>query len=196
MRALQGDRARRLLQAHRPFDALERRHHIRTLELVDGEDRCGLRDHFKPGHLTASGFVLSPDRSSVLLVEHAKLARWLQPGGHLEPEDASFEEAARREIYEETGLEDLDYDPAMSGLFDLDVHMIPIHNGEPEHLHYDLRYVFVARHENVVAGEGVRSAKFWPLAGIALRFDSPSLHRPFLKIRRALNSLYVRDAEA
>ena len=27
MRALQGDRARRLLQAHRPFDALERRQH-------------------------------------------------------------------------------------------------------------------------------------------------------------------------
>ena len=196
MRALQGDRARRLLQAHRPFDALERRHHIRTLELVDSEDCCGQRDHFNPGHLTASGFVLSPDRASVLLVEHVKLGRWLQPGGHLEAEDHSFEQAARREIYEETGLEDLDYDASMSGLFDLDVHMIPMHGGEPEHLHFDLRFVFVARHENVVAGEGVRSARFWPLEGIAMRFDSPSLHRPFLKIRRATNALYTRNAEA
>lgn len=195
MRALQGDRARRLLQAHRPFDALERRHHIRTLELLDSEDRCGQRDHFKPGHLTASGFVLSPDRKGVLLVEHVKLGRWLQPGGHLEPDDYSFEDAARREIYEETGLEDLRLDPEMDGLFDLDVHMIPMHGGEPEHLHYDVRYVFVAPHEHLVAGEGVRSARFWPLEGITLRFDSPSLHRPFLKIRRAMNELYTERAE-
>ena len=196
MEALQGDRARRIVQAHRPFDALERRHHIRTLELLDSGECCGLRDHFSPGHLTASGFVLSPDRTSVLLVEHVKLGRWLQPGGHLEPNDRSFEEAARREIYEETGLENLRYDPAMNGLFDLDVHMIPVHAGEPEHLHYDLRFVFVAEHEHVVAGHGVRSARFWPLEGIAMRFDTPSLHRPLLKIRRAMNALYARDARA
>jgi 8-oxo-dGTP pyrophosphatase MutT (NUDIX family) len=196
MQALQGDRARRLLQAHRPFDALERRHHLRTLELVEGEECCGQRDHYKPGHLTASGFVLSPDLSRVLLVEHAKLRRWLQPGGHLEEEDRSFEETARREIFEETGLEDLRSDSRMSGLFDLDVHMIPTHGGEPEHLHYDLRFVFIAPHENVIAGEGVRSARFWPLEGSALRFDSPSLHRPLLKIRRATNSLYSRNARA
>ena len=194
MRELNRDRARQLLQDHRPFDALERQHLSRTLELVEGSDCCGQRDHFKPGHLTASGFVLSPDRSHVLLIEHTKLGRWLQPGGHIEESDTSFEGAARREVLEETGLKNLGTDADMPGLFDLDVHIIPTHGGEPEHYHYDLRYVFIAAHETVVAGEGVRSARFWPMEGIGKRFDLPSLFRPLLKIRRASSGLHARGA--
>lgn len=196
MRELDLDRARRMLDSHRPFDALERQHLARTLELVDGNDGCGRRDHFKPGHLTASGFVLSPDRREVLLVEHTKLGRWLQPGGHLEDHDRSFEAAARREIFEETGLDDLRTDPALEGLFDVDVHLIPTLGGDPEHLHYDLRFAFVAPHSNVVAGEGARSARFWPLEGIEARFDMPSILRPLLKMRRKLHGLHTRSAQA
>ncbi|RKZ12933.1 NUDIX hydrolase [bacterium] len=192
MRELNRDRARQLLQDHRPFDALERQHLSRTLELVEGSDCCGQRDHFKPGHLTASGSVLSPDRRSVLLIEHAKLERWLQPGGHLEADDADFKEAARREVREETGLEHLDTDPRLEGLFDVDVHLIPSHGGDPEHLHFDLRYLFIAPHAEVTAGDGVRSARFWPLDGIQKRFDTPSLYRPLLKIRRSTHDLYSR----
>ena len=194
MHELQGNRARQLLRAFRPFDALERQHLTRTLEFVEGEAPVALRDHFTPGHLTASGFVLSPDRHRVLLIEHVKLGRWLQPGGHLEAVDESFEQAARREVFEETGLDDLGTDGRLEGLFDLDVHLIPAHGGDPEHFHFDLRYVFIAPHESVVAGEGVRSARFWPLEGIESRFDMPSLHRPLLKIRRATHGLYARGA--
>ena len=194
MHELHAENARELLLAHRPFDALERQHLSKAMELVDRNGPIERRDYFSPGHLTASGFVLSPDRSAVLLIEHTKLARWLQPGGHIEETDRSFEAAARREIFEETGLEDLGIDAGMRGLFDLDVHLIPPLGGEPEHVHYDLRFVFVAPHETVAAGEGVRSARFWPLEGIASRFDLPSLFRPLLKIRRAASGLYARGA--
>ena len=40
----------------------------------------------------------------VLLVHHARLDRWLLPGGHVEPEDGCVEDAARREVIEETGV--------------------------------------------------------------------------------------------
>ena len=40
-----------------------------------------------PVHLTTSTFVYSTDLASVLLVLHGKAKLWLQPGGHLEPED-------------------------------------------------------------------------------------------------------------
>lgn len=50
---------------------------------------------------TASGFVVDDGR--VLLVRHAKLGRWLQPGGHIEPRETP-DEAAIREVREETGV--------------------------------------------------------------------------------------------
>jgi 8-oxo-dGTP pyrophosphatase MutT (NUDIX family) len=76
----------------------------------------------------------------VLLVHHARLGRWLQPGGHVEPGDASPIASARREVLEECGLAELD--PIGSAPIDLDVHEIPGRGQEPGHLHYDLRYAF------------------------------------------------------
>lgn len=43
-------------------------------------------------------------KNKVLLHHHAKLGKWLPPGGHLEPNETP-PEAARREVLEETGLE-------------------------------------------------------------------------------------------
>jgi len=39
----------------------------------------------------------------VLLHWHAKLGRWLPPGGHIEPHEVP-DDAARREVWEETGV--------------------------------------------------------------------------------------------
>ena len=48
------------------------------------------------GHLTGSAWVVSPNRTQALLIHHAKLDRWFQPGGHAEDSDASLAETARR----------------------------------------------------------------------------------------------------
>ena len=72
--------------------------------LVDSANPCS-RKQFEPGHFTASAFVLHPTEPSILLIKHRKLGLWLQPGGHLQPEDTSAEHAARRELEEETGLQ-------------------------------------------------------------------------------------------
>jgi len=93
------------------------------------------------GHLTGSSFILDAERARVLLLHHARLDRWLQPGGHGEGE-TDPREIALREAQEETGLEGPS--PLGNGLFDVDVHPIPARPGEPEHLHLDLRYAFVA----------------------------------------------------
>ncbi len=95
----------------------------------------------KAGHLTGSGFVLDASRTRVLLLHHARLGRWLQPGGHGEGE-TDPRAIALREIEEETGLVALT--PLTDGIFDVDVHAIPARPEEPGHLHLDLRYAFVA----------------------------------------------------
>lgn len=57
-----------------------------------------------PSHVTASAVVVTADAASTCLVLHGKLGLWVQPGGHLEPDDVSVAGAAAREVAEETGL--------------------------------------------------------------------------------------------
>lgn len=104
------------------------------------------RTQLRPGHLTCSACVLDADAARVLLVHHAKLGRWLQPGGHVEPGDASAQAAARREVREECGLGELTLlaRPDGAALVDVDIHPIPARGAEAAHLHYDLRYAFAA----------------------------------------------------
>ena len=102
----------------------------------------------RAGHITSSAWVVSADRSSVLLVRHRKLGSWLQLGGHAdgEPDTAAV---ALREAREESGIATLGL-LALGGAvepFDVDIHRIPERPGEPAHLHYDLRYLVAAPDE-------------------------------------------------
>ena len=53
-------------------------------------------------HFTVAVFVVS--RKKVLLHRHRKLGMWLPPGGHIEKDELP-DEAAVREVLEETGVE-------------------------------------------------------------------------------------------
>lgn len=52
--------------------------------------------------LVATAYVVRGDKT--LLLKHRKLGMWLPPGGHVEPGETP-DEAVRREVLEETGLE-------------------------------------------------------------------------------------------
>lgn len=92
------------------------------------------------GHFTGSAWLVSSDGQRVLLMHHRKLGRWLQLGGHADG-DPDLAAVALREAEEESGLTDLSVLP---GIFDIDRHRIPSRGDEPEHWHYDVRYVVVA----------------------------------------------------
>jgi len=93
-----------------------------------------------PGHFTGSAWLVSADGARVLLMHHRKLDRWLQPGGHADG-DTDLAQVALREAQEETGVSDLRVE---GGIFDIDRHRIPARANEPEHWHYDVRYVVLA----------------------------------------------------
>jgi 8-oxo-dGTP pyrophosphatase MutT (NUDIX family) len=128
--------------------------------LLDDPRPMWLRSVFDPGHFTASGFVASPDGGSLLLIEHRRLRRWLQPGGHFEPEDSSVDAAARREVLEETGLGDLVR--LDERLLRIDAHPIPARGGEPAHTHVDLAIAYRSTSWSIGPCHEVEDARWVP----------------------------------
>jgi ADP-ribose pyrophosphatase YjhB (NUDIX family) len=77
----------------------------------------------------------------VQLTYHRKLGMWLQLGGHADG-DLDLAAVAMREAEEESGLKRLR--AVSTALFDVDRHLIPARKSEPEHWHYDLRFMIEA----------------------------------------------------
>jgi len=153
----------------------------RALELSEAGDPTN-RDRFDPGHFTASGFVVSPDGSSLLLIHHRRLDRWLQPGGHIDPEDPSPIVAAAREVEEETGVAT---EPIVAHLIDLDIHSIPARDPEPEHEHFDLRFAFRALEARLIADDEVNDAIWVPWADVETYNVDASVLRGTAALREA-----------
>jgi 8-oxo-dGTP pyrophosphatase MutT (NUDIX family) len=117
------------------------------------------------GHFTGSGWLVSEDGGRVLLLHHRKLDRWLQPGGHADG-DSDLSGVALREAQEETGVQGLRVE---GDVFDLDCHRIPARVDEPEHWHYDVRYVVRAGpDERLVVNAESRALTWRPVAEVAV----------------------------
>jgi 8-oxo-dGTP pyrophosphatase MutT (NUDIX family) len=158
---------RSLLERLEPADALEREHRERILALVDQAADPFDRAQFAPGHVTASAFVLDPAHERLLLILHAKLGRWLQPGGHVESGDSSVAAAAQREVLEETGLDVSAGNAFGARLLDVDVHQIPARRDMPAHEHFDVRFAFEAGHTDARAGSDAMQARWVSIAELS-----------------------------
>jgi 8-oxo-dGTP pyrophosphatase MutT (NUDIX family) len=101
----------------------------------------------RPAHITASALVVDVERGRVLLTLHPKVGRWLQLGGHCEPEDGTLAGAALREATEESGIgAGLDLFPAGAPVpVKLDRHAVRCAGrDQPENTHLDVQYLVLA----------------------------------------------------
>ncbi len=189
-----------LLQRFSPSEG-ERRAYVQSMALLAAADPAGQEtagsadarnvlasDHYVPGHFTASAFVTDPSLEQVLLIHHGKLDIWVQPGGHVEPGDASVLEAAVRETTEETGVGGLA--PHSDELFDIDVHPIPVRGDAPAHRHYDLRFHLVTGLTDVHLTEEVKGVRWAALDDVPLFTTDASVLRPVEKLRRLATSSF------
>jgi 8-oxo-dGTP pyrophosphatase MutT (NUDIX family) len=131
-----------LLRAHaaRALDAHEAAMTADVIRFVEAHPDC-LQRSCVPGHLTGSAWIVSPDRTRTLLTHHHKLDKWLQLGGHADG-DGDLLAVALREAREESGLTRLRV--VSAEIFDFDRHLIPARKTDPEHHHYDLRFMIEA----------------------------------------------------
>ncbi len=129
-----------LLKAYQYFEEDEREFREQIIQFVENQPLCFERT-LAVGHITGSAWIISEDRQRVLLTHHRKLNRWLQPGGHADG-NPDIVAVATQEAIEETGLKSIKL--VAPKIYDVDIHVIPARKQEPEHLHYDIRFLFTA----------------------------------------------------
>lgn len=156
------------LVAHRPSTLEESQHAATIRDFVLSTPRPYERSTLA-GHVTGSAVVVD-SKARVLLLHHARLGLWVQPGGHMDTGETDPAITALREAVEETRLADLVLDANEAGpkILDVDVHLIPASEkrSEPAHLHHDV--CFLARTFNA------SQARFDPSESRAMAWVSRS----------------------
>ena len=167
------------LQRYHSAFAAERDFVPRFISLLRNFKNCYRRE-LTTGHITGSAWIVDEAGTQALLVKHKKLNRWLQPGGHADGQE-DIRAVAMKEATEETGLRQLQL--YHSGIYDFDIHLIPGNKMAPAHLHYDVRFLFVADvQEQVKLSEESHALAWVAMEKIPfLTQNSESIHRMILK---------------
>lgn len=107
------------------------------------------------GHIVSSGFVYAKKEQKFLVIYHKDMKMYVYPGGHIDTSDTDPEFSARREVWEETGINSLEnYTIEENKLIplDIDTHKIKINErlNLPSHYHFDFRYLYFIDQEDEV----------------------------------------------
>ena len=153
----------------------------RFVALLENEN-CFYRTSF-PAHITGSAILLNPRGDQVLMNHHKTLNKWLNFGGHADGEEDILS-VAIRETMEESGITALK--PVTSDIIDLDIHPIPANpnKDEPEHFHYDIRYVMQMTSEQMPTISDESTDLQWMTFDdvFTIANDNPSLARLVKKV--------------
>ena len=132
------------IDCYRPVNAQEEKDKQQLLAWLSSGIDLYSRD-CAAAHLTASAWVVSPDRKQVLMAYHKIYNSWAWTGGHADGE-RDLCAVARREAMEESGITELKLlDP---GIFSLEILSVDGHEKRGQyvstHLHLNVTYLFEA----------------------------------------------------
>ena len=132
------------LEAYRPWNEQEARDREELLRRLRSGEDLYTRDNTS-AHLTASAWVVSPDRRQVLMAFHNLYNSWAWLGGHADGQ-RDLLAAALREVREESGLESVR--PVSPEIFSLEILTVDGHEKRgayvSSHLHLNLTYLLEA----------------------------------------------------
>jgi len=172
------------LESYASFNDLEAKHRNHILKFLHENDNNFERSNLY-GHITGSSWLLNKDKTKTLLNHHRKLNMWMNFGGHADGA-TDILSVAIKEAQEESGLKNIF--PVQDSIFDVDVHAIPSNatKGEPEHLHYDIRYILWTSEKDYSVSKESINLKWVDLDEALEILKSDSLVRMIEKWKRLL----------
>ena len=156
---------------------------IDMLEFFNKDENCFQKNNQK-GHFTGSAWVVTPDKSQVLMTHHKKLNMWLQLGGHADGIDDLIS-VAIREAKEESGFDN--FVLVSEKIFDLDIHEVPAIAEGSIHLHYDVIFLLEADPKNntIIVSDESHDVQWIPLDKV-LKLNPENSMRRMVKKTSAL----------
>lgn len=134
----------RQIEAYTPYNEQEIRDKAQILHFLRSEENLLTREN-KAAHLTASAWVVSPDRKQVVMVYHNLYNSWSWMGGHADG-DADLLRVAKKEVMEECGLQELAL--VSPDILSLEILCVDGHEKKGQylssHLHLNVTYLFEA----------------------------------------------------
>ena len=132
------------IKAYRPWNAQERQDQALILAFLERNPDAFYRSNLL-AHMTASAWVVNPQRSKTLMVYHRLYDSWSWAGGHADGEEDLLA-VALREVREETGVQRLR--PVTEDIYSLEVLTVDGHEKHGKyvssHLHLNVTYLFEA----------------------------------------------------
>lgn len=132
------------LEQYRPWNEQEERDRTELLRRLRSGEDLYTRDN-AAGHLTASAWVVSPDRRRVLMAYHNIYDSWSWLGGHADG-DRDLLAVALREVREESGLTAVR--PVSRSIYSVEILTVDGHEKRgayvSSHLHLNVTYLLEA----------------------------------------------------
>lgn len=132
------------LEQFQPWNQQEAADRQEMLRRLQSGEALYSRDN-PSAHLTASAWVVSPDRRQVLMAYHNLYDSWAWLGGHADG-DRDLLAVAMREVREESGLTDVR--PVSEQIFSVEILAVNGHEKKgiyiPSHLHLNVTFLLEA----------------------------------------------------
>ena len=180
------------IKAYRPWNEQERQDQVLILDFLRKNPDAFYRTNLL-AHMTASAWVVNPQRSKVLMVYHRLYDSWSWAGGHADGEEDLLA-VALREVREETGVQRLR--PVTEEIYSLEVLTVDGHEKRgqyvPSHLHLNLTYLLEAEEEQplrVCEAENSGVAWFSLADALAASTEPWFIERIYKKLNEKLNSI-------
>lgn len=155
----------RSIAAYEPINEQEQWDKELILRFIDENDDAFCRENMT-AHMTASAWVVNPNRDKVLMVYHRIFDSWSWTGGHADGE-RDLLSVALREVAEETGVKHIR--PVTEDIFSLEILTVDGHekHGQyvPSHLHMNVTYL--------VEAEDTQALKIRPDENSGVRWFTP-----------------------
>lgn len=178
------------LKAFHPFNQQEAQDRLELLHRLQSGEPLYERSNLT-GHFTASAWIVSPDRTQVLMAHHDLYNSWAWLGGHADG-DRDLLAVALREVEEESGLV---AHPVSPHIYSLEI--LPVSGHEkrgiyvPSHLHLNVTFLLEADPALPVRscpGENSRVAWFSPEEAVAASTEPWFQERIYSKLNKKLEA--------